>query len=182
MSFFRLSFGIGIVALIPAFFVLYGFWIGEHEVYNFSAGPASLPMDVKKRAFEEFFNYKGSGASVFELSHRDVDGPVQALIAEAEQRVRRVLNVPRTHKIMYMHGGAHAFFSSVPLNLCKPEEEAAYVVTGYWSQRASDEGEKQLKNVTRIKGVDEKEKKLDLSWQKKLKILSKSCFVHICGR
>jgi len=99
------------------------------------------------------------------------------MMKDAEERVRRILNVPDTHSILYMHGGAHGFFSGVPLNLCSADSEGVYVVTGYWSQRASDEGERHLKNVTRFSGV--KDRKMDHSWEKK--IPKKACFVHICA-
>jgi phosphoserine aminotransferase len=115
---------------------------------------------------------------LFEQSHRDHDGPVQKMIVSAASRLRRLLDVPAQYEILYMHGGAHGQFAALPLNLCSENQVADYVVTGFWSQRAHDEGSKQAKTSV-IKGVSADGTSLlpSSEW----KISNNSCFVHFCA-
>jgi phosphoserine aminotransferase len=75
---------------------------------NFSAGPACLPDSVMKTAQAEFDNWRGSGMGFMEISHRDVNGPVQSTITNAMNRIRSLLHVPDNYKILFFQGGAHA--------------------------------------------------------------------------
>ena len=110
-------------------------------VRNFSAGPSRVPAPVLDRAAAEMRDYRGSGLSFMELSHRDAGGPVQALMTEHQDRVRRLLSVPDNYHVLFTHGGAHAQFSAVPLNLLKGGGAAGIVDTGQWARKARREAE-----------------------------------------
>ena len=109
------------------------------RVYNFSAGPAVLPIEVLKEAQEEMLDYRGCGMSVMEMSHR---GKVyDGIIKEAEADLREVMGIPDNYKVLFLQGGAHQQFSAVPMNLSR-NGKAAYIVTGQWAKRAYQEAKK----------------------------------------
>ncbi|MEG0805786.1 MAG: 3-phosphoserine/phosphohydroxythreonine transaminase [Lachnospiraceae bacterium] len=103
------------------------------KVWNFSAGPAILPKEVLQEVAEEMVEYRGSGMSVIEMSHR---GPiVDGIIKEAEQDLRDVMNIPDNYKVLFLQGGASQQFAAVPMNLMK-NGIADYIVTGQWAKKA----------------------------------------------
>ena len=104
------------------------------RVINFSAGPSTLPEPVLRRVREELLDWRGTGASVVEQSHRDA--PFMALAEGLEARLRRLLAVPGSHRVLFLHGGAQMQFAAVPLNLAGEGGVASYVDTGSWSTRA----------------------------------------------
>ena len=106
------------------------------RVYNFSAGPAVLPESVLKEAAEEMLDYKGSGMSVMEMSHRSkvYDG----IIKEAEADLRKLMNIPDNYKVLFLQGGASLLFATVPMNLMK-NKKAGYILTGQWAKKAYQE-------------------------------------------
>lgn len=103
------------------------------RVYNFSAGPAVLPEEVLKEAAEEMLDYKGTGMSVMEMSHRSK--AYDAIIKEAEADLRTLLGIPDNYKVLFLQGGDSLIFASVPMNLMK-NRKAGYVLTGQWSKKA----------------------------------------------
>ncbi len=107
------------------------------RVINFSAGPSVLPEAVLKIAAEEMLDYKGSGQSVMEMSHRSkvYDG----IIKEAEALLREVMEIPDNYKVLFLQGGASSQFAMVPLNLMNKSGKADYVVTGQWAKKAAKE-------------------------------------------
>jgi phosphoserine aminotransferase len=107
------------------------------RVYNFSAGPAMLPQAVLEKAQAELLDWKGSGMSVIEVSHRGADFIDCA--ARAEASLRRLLQVPEHYKVLFMAGGATAQFAAVPLNLAPPGSTVDYVLTGSWGKKAVGE-------------------------------------------
>ena len=109
------------------------------RVYNFSAGPAMLPIEVLQEAADEMLDYRGSGMSVMEMSHRGkiYDG----IIKEAEADLRDLLNIPDNYKVLFLQGGAWTQFAAVPMNLMK-NRKAAYIVTGQWAKKAWQEAGK----------------------------------------
>lgn len=109
------------------------------RVYNFSAGPAVLPEEVLKQAAEEMLNYKGSGMSVMEMSHRTKT--YQAIIDEAEADLRELLNIPANYKVLFAQGGCSLQFASVPMNLMR-NGVADYIITGQWAKKAYQEAQK----------------------------------------
>ena len=106
------------------------------RVYNFSAGPAVLPEDVLKEAAAEMMDYKGSGMSVMEMSHRSK--VYDTIIKEAEQDLRDLMNIPDNYKVLFLQGGASQFFAEVPMNLMK-NKKAGYIITGQWAKKAYQE-------------------------------------------
>ena len=109
------------------------------RVYNFSAGPAVLPVEVLQQAADEMLNYKGSGMSVMEMSHRSKT--YQAIIDEAEADLRDLLNIPASYKVLFAQGGCSLQFASVPMNLMR-NGVADYIVTGQWAKKAFQEAQK----------------------------------------
>ena len=106
------------------------------RVYNFSAGPAVLPEEVLKEAADEMMDYKGSGMSVMEMSHRSKW--FDDIIKEAQADLRDLINIPDNYKVLYLHGGASQFFAEVPMNLMK-NRKAGYIITGQWAKKAFQE-------------------------------------------
>ena len=106
------------------------------RVYNFSAGPAALPLPVLEQARDELLDWQG-GASVMEVSHRSRD--FMAVAEQAEADLRELLAIPSNYRVLFMQGGATAQFSAVPMNLASPGAMADYVNTGHWSERAIKE-------------------------------------------
>ncbi len=106
------------------------------RVYNFSAGPAVLPEEVLKEAAEEMLDYKGSGMSVMEMSHRSK--VYDTIIKEAEADLRELMNIPDNYKVLFLQGGASQFFAEVPMNMMK-NKKAGYIVTGQWAKKAYQE-------------------------------------------
>lgn len=106
------------------------------RVYNFSAGPAVLPEEVLKEAADEMLDYKGSGMSVMEMSHRSK--VYDNIIKEAEADLRELMNIPDNYKVMFLQGGASQQFAMIPMNLMK-NKKAAYIITGQWAKKAFNE-------------------------------------------
>ena len=106
------------------------------RVYNFSAGPAVLPEEVLKEAADEMLDYKGTGMSVMEMSHRSK--AYDNIIKEAEADLRELMNIPDNYKVLFLQGGASQQFAMIPMNLMK-NKVADYIVTGQWAKKAFQE-------------------------------------------
>ncbi len=106
------------------------------RVYNFSAGPAVLPEEVLREAAEEMLDYKGSGMSVMEMSHRTK--LFETIIGEAESDLRDLLEIPDNYKVLFLQGGASQQFAMVPMNLFK-NRVGDYIITGQWAKKAYQE-------------------------------------------
>lgn len=106
------------------------------RVYNFSAGPAVLPEEVLREAAAEMLDYKGSGMSVMEMSHRSK--VYDNIIKEAEADLRELMNIPDNYKVLFLQGGASQQFAMIPMNLMK-NGVADYIVTGQWAKKAYQE-------------------------------------------
>lgn len=106
--------------------------------YNFGAGPAMLPSEVLQKAQAELLDWRGTGMSVMEVSHRSKD--FIDLYEQAVANVRELLDVPGNYQILFLQGGASSQFSMVPINLLRGKDKAAYVQTGEWSKKAIQEG------------------------------------------
>ena len=113
------------------------------RVFNFSAGPAILPLEVLEQVKAELTDWSGSGMSVMEISHRSK--AFIAVAAQAEADLRDLLSIPSNYKVLFLQGGASAQFAGVPLNLSSAGQGADYVVTGNWSKKAVAEGKKYLR-------------------------------------
>ncbi|SDJ35248.1 3-phosphoserine/phosphohydroxythreonine transaminase [Salimicrobium halophilum] len=110
------------------------------RIYNFSAGPSMLPLPVLEQAQKEMTNYKGSGMSVMELSHRS--GWFKEIIEGAEQGLRDLMQIPDNYKVLFLQGGASQQFAMVPMNLLGSKKKVDYVNTGSWSKKAMKEAER----------------------------------------
>lgn len=111
------------------------------RVFNFSAGPGTLPEEVLQQAADELLDYKGSGMSVMEMSHRS--SWYDDIHKKAEKDLREIMNIPDNYKVLFLQGGAHLQFSMIPLNL-KNSGKADYFITGNWAKKAYKEGAKYL--------------------------------------
>ena len=109
------------------------------RVYNFSAGPAVLPEEVLKEAAAEMLDYRGTGMSVMEMSHRSK--AFEEIIGQAESDLRDLLQIPDNYRVLFLQGGASLQFSMVPMNLMK-NRKADYIVTGQWAKKAFKEAQK----------------------------------------
>ena len=106
------------------------------RVYNFSAGPAVLPKEVLQEAADEMLDYRGTGMSVMEMSHRSK--AYDTIIKEAEADLRELMNIPDNYKVLFLQGGASQQFAMIPMNLMK-NRVADYIVTGQWAKKAYQE-------------------------------------------
>ena len=108
------------------------------RVYNFSAGPAVLPESVLQEAAAEMMDYRGTGMSVMEMSHRSK--AYQAIIDEAEADLRKLMGIPDNYKVLFMQGGASQQFAAIPMNLMV-NGVADYIITGQWAKKAYQEAQ-----------------------------------------
>ena len=114
--------------------------MNDQRVYNFSAGPSMLPLSALERAGSEITNYRGSGMSVMEMSHRSK--VFLQIFQETQDKLRRIMQVPEGYKILFLQTGASGQFSMIPLNLIGKTGKADYAVTGNFSNLAYKEAQK----------------------------------------
>ena len=112
------------------------------RVYNFSAGPSMLPVEVLEKAQKEMVEYGNAGMSVMEMSHRSKD--YEEIINSAEALVRELMHVPDNYKVMFLQGGGSSQFAMIPLNLGNKNKKCDIVVTGQWAKKAAQEAEKYI--------------------------------------
>ena len=110
------------------------------RVFNFNPGPANLPLSVLEQARDEMLDYKGTGMSVMEISHRSKE--FEAIIQTAEADLRELLAIPANYKVLFLMGGASMQFAMVPMNLRAAGASADYILTGTWGKKAFDEAQK----------------------------------------
>ena len=103
------------------------------NIYNFSAGPAVLPEPVLQEAADEMMDYKGSGMSVMEISHRSA--LFQSIIEETEYDLRTLMNIPDDYEVLFLQGGTSLQFAMIPMNFMR-NKKADYILTGYWAKKA----------------------------------------------
>src|SRR5580700_967882 len=107
------------------------------RAFNFAAGPAALPTEVLEQVRSELTDWRGSGSSVMEVSHR---GKAFIEVAEAAERdLRELLGIGAEYRVLFMQGGASAQFAAIPLNLAAPDACVDFLVTGAWSKKALEE-------------------------------------------
>lgn len=104
------------------------------RVYNFSAGPAMLPVEVLEQAKKEMLDWNGSGMSIMEMSHRGKE--FMSVAQKAEADLREIMGIPDGYKVLFLQGGASSQFAMVPMNLLSGKESADYINTGAWSKKA----------------------------------------------
>ena len=145
------------------------------RVFNFSAGPAALPEEVLRTAQAELLEYKNSGMSVMEMSHRSKD--FEDILDQAESDLRTLMNIPDNYKVLFLQGGGCTQFAMIPMNLMK-NKSADYIITGNWSKKAAQEA-KIFGNVNKIASSEDKNFSYvpDLS---DLNISENADYVYIC--
>ncbi len=111
------------------------------RIYNFSAGPATLPVSVLEKAQSELLSLNGIGMSVMEISHRSK--PFDEIIERAESGIRKHLKIPDNYQVLFLQGGATLQFSMIPLNFLGENETADYIVTGAWGKKAIKEAKRE---------------------------------------
>ncbi|MET0292399.1 MAG: 3-phosphoserine/phosphohydroxythreonine transaminase [Steroidobacteraceae bacterium] len=144
------------------------------RVFNFSAGPAVLPLEVLEQVKAELTDWSGSGMSVMEVSHRSK--AFIAVAAQAEADLREILRVPTNYKVLFLQGGASAQFAGVPLNLSAPDATADYVVTGNWSKKAVSEAKKYLRVNVAADSAPVNNARVPV--QSELKLTAGAAYVH----
>jgi len=147
------------------------------RVFNFSAGPSALPLEVLEEAAREMTNYKGTGMSVMEMSHRGK--PYVAIFEETKADLKRILNVPDTHEILFMPGGATLQFSAVPMNLIGKSGKADYAVTGNFSNVAMKEAKRY--GEINIACTSEDKNHTYIPAQKDINLSKDASYFHYCS-
>ena len=112
----------------------------KSRVFNFGAGPAMLPEVILQQAQEELLNWKNTGMSVMETSHRSAD--FEELLASAESDLRELLAIPNNYQVLFLAGPARAQFAMVPMNLLRGKKTVDYIETGIWSRLANEEAQR----------------------------------------
>ena len=146
-----------------------------HRIFNFSAGPAVLPVSVLEEAQSNLVALPGVGMSVLEISHRSKT--FEAILAKTEADVRALGNVPANYKVLFLQGGASLQFSMVPMNLLGPGQAADYIVTGGWAQKAVKEAKRV--GTVNIAGSTESENFARIPRQDELTLDPNAAFVHM---
>ena len=112
----------------------------EKRVYNFSAGPSMLPLEVLEQAQRELVCYPSAGMSVMEMSHRSK--VFEGILEKAKADLKELMNIPDNYKILFLQGGGSTQFAMIPLNLMNRNNKADYVITGQWAKKAAEEAKR----------------------------------------
>ena len=145
------------------------------RVYNFAAGPAVLPEEVLKEAAEEMLDYRGTGMSVMEMSHRSK--AFEEIIGDAEKTLRELMNIPDNYKVLFLQGGGSTQFAMIPMNLMK-NKVADYIKTGQWAKKAAAEA--QIYGKVNILASSEDKTFSYIPDLKNIKISDDADYVYIC--
>jgi phosphoserine aminotransferase len=145
------------------------------RIFNFSAGPAMLPAEVLARAGDEMLDWRGSGMSVMEMSHRGAE--FVSIAAEAEADLRSLLSIPTNYKVLFLQGGATLQFAQVPMNLLRGKDKADYILTGEWSKKAV----KEAKNYCDVAIAASSEDRSFTYAPKNWKLRPDAAYVHYCS-
>uniref|UniRef100_A0A383WER3 phosphoserine transaminase n=1 Tax=Tetradesmus obliquus TaxID=3088 RepID=A0A383WER3_TETOB len=144
------------------------------RVFNFSAGPAMLPLEVLEQTQRDTLNFNGSGMSVMEMSHRSK--AFEGIIKQAEADLRTLLSIPDNYKVLFVQGGASTQFAAIPLNFTQEGDTVDYIVTGAWSKKAYEEAAKFGLNANVVAKGDNKSVPARDSW----KLSPDAKYVHYC--
>jgi len=146
------------------------------RVFNFNAGPAALPLSVLERIREELLDWRGSGMSVMEMSHRSPE--FESISAAAEQKLRSLLAVPDGYAVIFLQGGGSLQFTMAPMNLCLPGKPVDVLHTGAWTAKAIGELKKGF--LYNIAASTESEKFARLPRADEIKLTPDASYLHIC--
>ena len=146
------------------------------RIYNFSAGPSMMAVEVLEKAAAQMLNYEGSGMSVMEMSHRSK--AYDNIIVETQARLRRVMNIPENYKVLFLQGGATTQFAAIPLNL-KKANKADYIVSGYFANNAAKEASKYVD--VNIAASTKDENFARIPTQDELQLREDADYVYLCA-
>jgi phosphoserine aminotransferase len=147
------------------------------RAFNFNAGPGALPLPVLERIREELLDWRGSGMSVMEMSHRSKE--FESIIADAEQRLRRLLAISDDYAVLFLQGGGSMQFSMAPMNLCLPGKPVDVLHTGMWTAKAIGELKKGIPH--HIAASTEADKFTRVPRAEEIKFSPEASYVHICS-
>jgi phosphoserine aminotransferase len=147
------------------------------RVFNFSAGPATLPESVLRQAADEMLDWRGSGMSVMEMSHRGKE--FISIHAEAESLLRELLGVPSNYKVLFLQGGAIGENAIVPMNMLRGRASADYIDTGEWSKKSIKEAKKYCK--VNVAASSEAGGYVSVPRRETWKLDPDAAYVHICS-
>ncbi|MEN8175662.1 MAG: 3-phosphoserine/phosphohydroxythreonine transaminase [Pseudomonadota bacterium] len=144
------------------------------RAYNFSAGPAMLPQPVLEQAREEMLDWRGSGMSVMEMSHRGRE--FMSIAEQAEADLRDLMAIPAGYRVLFLQGGASSQFAMVPMNLLRGRDSADYINTGSWSKKAIQEGGRYCR--VRVAASTEDSRFTRAPTQEELSLAADAAYVH----
>ncbi|CAL4321408.1 Phosphoserine aminotransferase [Buchnera aphidicola (Sipha maydis)] len=149
----------------------------KNYIYNFSAGPSMLPIEVMNKAHQEFKNWCNLGVSVLEISHRSEE--FLHLIKNSKKHLRNLLKIPENYKILFFQGGARGQFSAIPMNLTRKKNFTDYICSGHWSNQAAIEAQKYCcpNFINVVSKINNKKIVLPMN---KWKINNQSDYIHYC--
>jgi phosphoserine aminotransferase len=145
------------------------------RIFNFSAGPAMLPAEVLARAGDEMLDWRGTGMSVMEMSHRGKE--FISIAEEAEADLRELLAIPPSYKVLFLQGGATLQFAQVPMNLLRGKAKADYVLTGEWSKKAIKEAKNYCDAAVAATSEDRNFSYAPKQWT----VRNDAAYVHYCS-
>ncbi len=146
-----------------------------HRVYNFSAGPAVLPVSVLEEIQRDLVALPGVGMSILEISHRSK--PFESILAHAEADIRALAGIPSNYKVLFLQGGASLQFSMVPMNLLTPGATADYIDGGSWAEKAIKEAKKV--GSVNVAATTKSENYSRIPRQDELKLTPSAAYVHM---
>jgi phosphoserine aminotransferase len=146
------------------------------RVHNFNAGPAALPLPVLQRIREELLDWRGSGMSVMEMSHRSPE--FESIASAAEAGLRKHLAIPDDYAVLFLQGGGSMQFTMVPMNLCLPGKPVDLIHTGTWTAKALSELKKGV--LHNVAASTESQKFARVPRQDELKLSADPSYVHFC--
>lgn len=146
-----------------------------NRVFNFNPGPATLPIDALKVAQEEFLDYKNTGMSILEISHRSKD--FEAVLEDTKSLLKKLLGIPEKYHILFLGGGASQQFAMIPMNFLPADQSADYLNTGTWAQKAISEAK--LFGKVNIAATSEPDKFTYIPGPDQIKLDPNAVYVHI---
>ena len=147
-----------------------------HRAFNFNAGPAALPLPVLERIRQELLDYRGTGMSVMEMSHRSRE--FEEIIARAEQNLRRLLAIPEEYAVVFLQGGGSMQFSMVPANLCVAGKPVDMLHTGAWTSKAI--GELKKSAPYRLAASTEAQRFVRVPQREEIQLAPDASYVYMC--
>src|SRR5882757_5018200 len=149
---------------------------GVKRAFNFNAGPAALPLAVLERIREELLDWRGTGMSVMEMSHRSPE--FEGINAAAEAGLRKHLSIPDEYAVLFLQGGGSLQFAMAPMNLALPGKPVDLINTGMWTAKALGELKKGI--LHKVAASTEADKFIRVPRQEEIKLSPESSYVHVC--